>query len=305
MKHFSGHAEAGNAPVTPRLSLHALGAALLVIAAIIAGSLAYAAPAEAAVPNARKCLVAAHRGNTNVAMTTATENTLTAFHRAVAARADILEMDVAATADDTVVLMHDATVDRTTNGSGTVRSQTAAQIKALTTEDDLSGKFDATGRPIAGPGGVPFLGEVIPYAMSQRKKVLLEIKAPGGTTWWNRFAARVSSYPGGVILQSSHRADMDKAKTLVPGVPVTLISTTQVSVPTLAGLNGIVIGQDALTAQYRASLDAADMQIHPYTENSSTTWQRDLGKVSSIITNRPAALVTFRATDPACPQFTG
>lgn len=47
------------------------------------------------------------------------------------------------------------------------------------------------------------------------------------------------------------------------------------------------------------------MQIHPYTENSSTTWQRDLGKVSSIITNRPAALVTFRATDPACPQFTG
>jgi glycerophosphoryl diester phosphodiesterase len=304
MTHLFRGTRVGGVSITPGRVSRALRVAVPVTA-VTAGSFSYAGPTDAAVPNAPKCLVAAHRGNTNVPNTTATENTLTAFHRAVAAKAEILEMDVAATSDDALVLMHDPTVDRTTNGTGTVRSKTAAQINELTTKDGYSGKFDAAGRPIAGPGGVPFLSDVIPYAMSQGKKVLVEIKAAGGTTWWQHFAARVNSYPGGVILQSFHRADMDKAKTVVPGVPVTLISATQVSVPTLAGLNGIVIGQDALTAQYRASLDAANLQIHPYTEKSSTTWQRDLGKVSSIITNSPAALVAFRATDRACPQFPG
>jgi glycerophosphoryl diester phosphodiesterase len=204
-----------------------------------------------------------------------------------------------------VVLMHDSTVDRTTNGTGTVRSKTGSQIKALTTDDGKSGKFDTTGKAIAGPGGVPYLSQVMRYARAQEKRVLLEVKSAGGTRWWNRFARRVNSYPGGVILQSFHRADMDRAKTLMPHVKVTLVSSTQVDITTLAGLNGIVIGQAALTAQYQSDLDAANMQIHPYVENHSTTWQRDLGKVSSIITNKPRALVAFRATDPACPQFTG
>jgi glycerophosphoryl diester phosphodiesterase len=287
-----------NGPIRPFTAL----AALALIAAPIVLA---AAPADAAVPDATRCLVAAHRGNTGVANTTATENTLTAFHRAVSAHSDILEMDASATSDDSVVLMHDATVDRTTNGTGTTRSKTITQVKALATDDHKSGRFDAAGKPIAGAGGVPTLSAVIAYAKAQHRPVLLEIKTPGGTAWYQRLARNVNSYPGGVIMQSFNRPELDKSKPLMPGVPMTLVSTTEVAASTLAGLAGIVIQQAALSTSYRSSLDAANLQIHPWVENTSTTWSRDLGHVSSIITNTPAALAAFRAKVPGCPQFTG
>ena len=51
--------------------------------------------------------------------------------RALELGADVLELDLHATSDGVVVLMHDDAVDRTTDGSGPVRAQTLRQIKAL------------------------------------------------------------------------------------------------------------------------------------------------------------------------------
>ena len=58
-------------------------------------------------------------------------NTLYAFRRAVAAGADMLELDVGVTKDHKVVVMHDTTVDRTTNGHGTIASKTLRQMEKL------------------------------------------------------------------------------------------------------------------------------------------------------------------------------
>ena len=58
-------------------------------------------------------------------------NTLYAFKRATRAGADMLELDVGVTKDDQVVVMHDTTVDRVTNGHGTVASKTLRQIRRL------------------------------------------------------------------------------------------------------------------------------------------------------------------------------
>lgn len=58
-------------------------------------------------------------------------NTLYAFERSLESGADMLETDVHLTADGHVVAIHDETVDRTTNGSGSVEDMTLAQIKAL------------------------------------------------------------------------------------------------------------------------------------------------------------------------------
>ena len=58
-------------------------------------------------------------------------NTLYAFTTSLASGADMLETDVHLTADGHVVAIHDETVDRTTNGSGSVEDMTLAQIKAL------------------------------------------------------------------------------------------------------------------------------------------------------------------------------
>jgi glycerophosphoryl diester phosphodiesterase len=59
------------------------------------------------------------------------ENTLPAFQAAIEAGADYFELDVRTTSDGRLVLMHDRTVDRTTNGKGAVREMTFDQIRAL------------------------------------------------------------------------------------------------------------------------------------------------------------------------------
>ena len=59
------------------------------------------------------------------------ENTLPAFQAAIDAGADFFELDVRTTSDGRLVLMHDGTVDRTTNGKGKVRELAFDQIRQL------------------------------------------------------------------------------------------------------------------------------------------------------------------------------
>lgn len=75
----------------------------------------------------RPFLVIAHRG----ASSSAPENTRAAFDRALVLGARHIELDVHATADGHVVVIHDALVDRTTDGTGAVSSQTLAGLKSL------------------------------------------------------------------------------------------------------------------------------------------------------------------------------
>jgi glycerophosphoryl diester phosphodiesterase len=71
--------------------------------------------------------VIAHRGGPRYAP----ENTLAAFRNAIAQGADDLEFDVQMTKDGELVVIHDETVDRTTDGTGAVRDLTLAEIRAL------------------------------------------------------------------------------------------------------------------------------------------------------------------------------
>ncbi|MBW2070815.1 MAG: glycerophosphodiester phosphodiesterase [Deltaproteobacteria bacterium] len=69
----------------------------------------------------------AHRGGAGLWP----ENTLYAFEQAISLGADVLETDMHSTADGVLVLIHDDTVDRTTNGSGPVSSYTLEELKKL------------------------------------------------------------------------------------------------------------------------------------------------------------------------------
>lgn len=69
----------------------------------------------------------AHRG----ASETHPENTIPAFMEAIAAGAQMIEFDIQLTKDGAMVIMHDETVDRTTNGKGKVSDLTLAEIKQL------------------------------------------------------------------------------------------------------------------------------------------------------------------------------
>ena len=75
----------------------------------------------------RACLNIAHRG----ASGRFPENTLTAFRAAIEAGADMCELDVQSTRDGVVMVMHDETLDRTTDGYGPLSALTLAEAKAL------------------------------------------------------------------------------------------------------------------------------------------------------------------------------
>ena len=73
------------------------------------------------------CKVIAHRG----ASGQAPENTLAAIHKALAIGVDMIEMDVRQTRDGAIVLMHDRTLNRTTNGKGRVAKKSLSELQTL------------------------------------------------------------------------------------------------------------------------------------------------------------------------------
>lgn len=79
-------------------------------------------------PLPAKVLIIGHRG----AAALAPENTLTAFRKAGTLKTDGFELDIQMAKDGELVIMHDETVERTTDGQGAVRDLTYQQLRALT-----------------------------------------------------------------------------------------------------------------------------------------------------------------------------
>ncbi len=103
--------------------------------------------------------IAAHRGGTG----NGTENTLAAIQGAIADGADAVEMDVRITEDGVLVLMHDASISRTSNATGFVSRMTLAQLQAV----------NFNGQPIC------TLEEALDYLSGTSASVLLEMKTIG------------------------------------------------------------------------------------------------------------------------------
>ena len=106
-----------------------------------------------------RILVGAHRG----AMCHAPENTLAAFEKAIAMGTHRIEFDVRRCKSRQIVVMHDETVDRTTNGSGRVAELTLGELSALRA---------------SGTEPIPTLEDTLSLAKG-RVKLLVEIKEPG------------------------------------------------------------------------------------------------------------------------------
>ncbi len=112
----------------------------ILLTALTLAVLAQSNAAEIAMPVRGLC---AHRG----AMSTFPENTIPAFIEAVRLGAHMIEFDVQLTKDGALVLMHDATVDRTTNGKGRVADLTLAEVKKLDAGEKMNKLFQGTRIP--------------------------------------------------------------------------------------------------------------------------------------------------------------
>jgi glycerophosphoryl diester phosphodiesterase len=123
-------------------------------------------------------LVIAHRGASGYAP----ENTLAAFRRAIAMGATFIETDLQLSRDARFVAIHDATVNRTTNGQGTVHDLTLADLRKL----DAGSWF---GSEFAGER-IPTLEEILEFAKKHDVVFYLELK-PGGS--WGGEHALISA----------------------------------------------------------------------------------------------------------------
>lgn len=110
-------------------------------------------------------LVIAHRGDS----AHRPENTLSAFLRALELGVSVVELDVQLTADREVVVLHDAAVDRTTNGGGDVRRMKLAELRAL------SAGYPTRFAARWAAERVPTLAEALEL-LKGRARVLVEIK---------------------------------------------------------------------------------------------------------------------------------
>ena len=98
----------------------------------LSAAMVFSQPALAPLPETKyKLVVIAHRGN----HIKVPENTLEAVKAAIKSGADYVEIDLRTTKDGALVIHHDATVDRMTNGSGNVKDLTLAEIQQLSVAD--------------------------------------------------------------------------------------------------------------------------------------------------------------------------
>jgi glycerophosphoryl diester phosphodiesterase len=288
--------------------------------AIGAAVLACAAPGTA-VAKTNFAGIHAHRGGANTGAVAAhPENSLEGFQASHKLGADVIEMDAKLTADNVPVIMHDATLERTTNCTGQVHQHTAADLAANCRIDTLG--TEALIKTTAGAGvPIPPLAEVLAWAKRDKVKLHLEIKnqptdpdydaTPAfAQTVLNTVAA--SGIPkSNVLIQSFWPANLDQAK-------AARFQTTLLLLKQTANQDGIdlakkggytVISPEWPTGEapekFIKDANAAGKPVIPFTIDDKGEQARAtaLG-VSGFITNDPRlGLRTFYG--PVCDELLG
>lgn len=163
-------------------------------------------------------IVVAHRG----ASVEQPENTIEAFEAAIDAAADAVEFDVRLTSDGHAVVLHDADVSRTTDGSGPVSSMTLGEVRRL--------KIDLPG---GGAAGIPTLGEAL-ACLSGRAAADVELKngweepgyEPTGTPALEATLDELdrTAFVGPVLLSSFDDVTLRRSRSRRPDVPTGLLT---------------------------------------------------------------------------------
>lgn len=247
-------------------------------------------------------MVIAHQGGNHLWP----DNTLFAFENAAALGADVLEMDLHITSDDVLVIIHDETVDRTTDGSGEVEQMTLAEIKALDAGYDWTRDEGAT-HPYRGQGiSIPTLEEVFQAFPGQRmtieiKKTERSMAAP--------FCAMIRKYnmQERVLVASFHDERMAEFRAECPEVATSSArqETTIFVLLTKAWLGGLFSpefhslqvpkessGITVMTPAFVQAAHARNLKVEPWTINDPEQMKLYIEwGVDGMITDRPDLLL--------------
>jgi len=244
------------------------------------------APAEPA-------FVVSHRGGGALAP----ENTIPAVTAALEAGFDYLEVDIALTADRVPVLLHDKTVDRTTDGHGRLADLTLAQVQALDAGSWFGAKYAGT--------RVPTLEEFLLALAPSGARALLEMKGE-----WDAAA-------GAALIQTLRQHDLERRVAIASFNPRSLLATSGASelayrllilrrLPddvgqALKGADARGILVDWRSVQRRpeivSELHELGMRVVVYTLNSDVEWEDTAAAgVDGIVTDEPVRLREWQDT---------
>jgi glycerophosphoryl diester phosphodiesterase len=238
--------------------------------------------------------IASHRGGA----ATAPENTLPAVTAALAAGFDYVEVDVALTADGHAVLMHDKTVDRTTDGHGRLASLTLAQVRAL----DAGAWFD----PAYAGTAVPTFEEFLDTLAGSRGRAIVELKgmwdaaavSAAVTAVHDRGLDRrivLASFDGRTLALAAAQSRVVSRLLILKQLPADVVSAVRE-----AGARGVVVSRKAVLARPGIvdELHAAGARLVVYTLNDDAQWDAvtALG-VDGIVTDDPHTLSEWQSAD--------
>ncbi len=209
----------------------------------------------------------AHRGAGRLAP----ENTLAAMRVGAAHGYRMFEFDVKLSGDGSLVLMHDALVDRTTSGTGRIASMSMADLARLDAGSWHSARY-------AGEG-VPTLGRVAAWLLANRLFANIEIKpCPGREVETGAAVALEASLlwknaQAAPLLSSFSEAALDAARRVAPALPRALLLHTLPAdwVRRCAELGCVALdaNHEVLDAEVIAAAHRAGLKVLCYTVNDA------------------------------------
>ena len=281
--------------------------ALLVIVVIVAAVLVAAALLTPPAPEfpffeSDRPMVIAHQGGEGLRPS----NTLIAFENAVALGVDVLEMDVHSTNDGVLVLIHDDTVDRTTDGTGRVNDFALAELQQLDAGEYWTADDGAT-TPYRGQGvRIPTLEEVLTAFPQMKFNIEIKQVEPSIASSLCE-TLRAHDLTDRALIASFHPTAMNEFRAACPEVATSMVED---EIRPFFILNTIFLGAlynppgaafqvpeysgslHVLTPRFVRGAHGNNVAVHPWTIDDPADMERflDMG-VDGIITDRPDLMI--------------
>lgn len=216
------------------------------------------------------------------------ENTMLAFSKAIDAGADGIELDVHLTKDGEVVIIHDETLDRTTDGIGNVKDHTLKELKQYDASAEFTGKY--------GRNEIPTLQEY--FSLAADTDIITNIELKTGVYLYpgiEEKTLRIIDEFGlrnRIIISSFNHYSVLRMKDLAPQMKYGFLEESQIiGFPEYAkkyGMDFVHPVFHAVTGAYALECQRYDLGINTWTVNEPDDIRRMISRgVHAIISNYP------------------
>ena len=229
--------------------------------------------------------IIAHRGVSSIAP----ENTMPAFQLGIDLNVDYIELDVQKSSDDSLMVIHDPTVDGTTSYSGFVSSYSYNELKLMDAGSWFSSNYEGV--------EIPTLFEVLQLAQG-KIKVCVELKASNIESQAMQMIESMGMLDD-VVIFSFSLSQLQIVKNINPNVQVCYLSSLMTSgdISDALSIDAEIlgVGQDPSAADIQAAKNAG-LQIWNYTVNDARSMLNKMSKgMSGIITDNAQDMIGLKS----------